>query len=117
MVPLTENTCRVLQEYLAVRNPSSEKEQAVFLDALGRPMTAHAVRTKFKMICEKAGLNKPGLTDHKLRHPCLTLLLNAGVDLYTLKQIASYVKISTTAVYLHVSQEKLRDALEILPYS
>jgi site-specific recombinase XerD len=116
IIPLTEKTCRALQEYLKVRKPAEKGEQAFFLNSQGRPIRASTVRRQFRMICNKAGLHKAGLTVHKLRHTCLTLLLNAGVDLVTLKQIAGHQYIRTTAVYLHVSEEQLRRAVEKHPF-
>ncbi len=64
---------------------------------------------------KKAGLTRPGLSVHKLRHTCLTMLLHQGVDLMTLKLLAGQEDISTTAIYLHVNQEQLRSAIEKHP--
>lgn len=116
ILKLTDKTYQALQLYLAERKPWSAQEQAVFLNYRGQPISAHEIRKQFKMICEKAELNKPGLTVHKLRHTCLTLLLNAGVDLVTLKYIAGHDNIQTTAQYLHVTQKQLREAVEKLPF-
>ncbi len=86
------------------------KKQAIFLNFMGQAISAVEIRKLFKMICEKAELNKPGLTVHKLRHSCLTMLFNAGIDLVNLKYIAGHETIRTTAQYLHVTQQHLRAA-------
>ncbi len=116
ILKLSEKTYQALQLYLTERNPSSAQEQAVFLNFRGQAISAAEIRKQFKMICEKAELDKPGLTVHKLRHTCLTLLLNAGADLVTLKYIAGHDSIRTTAQYLHVTQKQLREAVEKLPF-
>jgi integrase/recombinase XerC len=116
MLKLSENTCQALQLYLTERKPFSAKEQAVFLNFMGLPISAGEIRNQFKMICDRAELTKPGLTVHKLRHSCLTMLLNAGVDLVTLKYIAGHETIRTTAQYLHVTQQQLRAAVEKHPF-
>ena len=115
MVPLTENTCRALSDYLNVRKPVLDKETAVFLSKDGKAISRRGVQKLFERICEEAGLARPGLSIHKLRHTCLTLLLQQGVDLVTLKQIAGHENISTTEIYLHVSQQEVRSAIEKHP--
>lgn len=114
-VPLTEKTCRALEEYLKVRRPVSERERAVFLNKDGRAISRRGVQKLFERICVKAGLSRPGLFVHKLRHTCLTLLLQVGVDLVTLKEIAGHEHVSTTEIYLHVTQEEVRNAIEKHP--
>ena len=114
-VPLTERTCRALQEYLEVRRPVCANEPAVFLNKDGRAISRRGVQKLFERVCERAGLSRPGLSIHKLRHTCLTLLLQQGVDLVTLKQIAGHENISTTEIYLHVTQKEVRQAIEKHP--
>jgi integrase len=51
----------------------------------------------------------PALTCHRLRHTCLTLLREAGMSLEALQQQAGHRNINTTRVYLHLSNQALRD--------
>ncbi|HZS92269.1 MAG TPA: tyrosine-type recombinase/integrase [Chloroflexota bacterium] len=51
----------------------------------------------------------PALTCHRLRHTCLTLLREAGMSLEALQQQAGHCNINTTRVYLHLSNQALRD--------
>ena len=114
-VPLTEKTCQVVEDYFKVRRPVSELETAVFLSKDGRAISRRGVQKLFERICVKAGLSRPGLSVHKLRHTCLTLLLQEGVDLVTLKEIAGHEHLSTTEIYLHVTQKEVRNAIEKHP--
>jgi integrase/recombinase XerD len=44
-----------------------------------------------------------------LRHTCLTMLREAGMSLEALQQQAGHQNINTTRVYLHLSNQSLRD--------
>lgn len=51
----------------------------------------------------------PQLTCHRLRHTCLTLLREAGMSLEALQQQAGHQSINTTRMYLHLTNQALRD--------
>lgn len=51
----------------------------------------------------------PDLSCHRLRHTCLTMLREAGMSLEALQQQAGHKNINTTRVYLHLSNQALRD--------
>jgi integrase len=51
---------------------------------------------------------------HMLRHTCASRLVQAGVDLYTVKEILGHSTIRVTERYAHLCPEKLRDAIQIL---
>ncbi|MCW3488818.1 tyrosine-type recombinase/integrase [Dethiobacter alkaliphilus] len=111
MIPLTDKTCAALAEYLEARVPKDEKEKAVFLNHLGMRITYPGVQLVFNRLCEEAGLNRGRLTVHKLRHTCFTMLMNAGVDLPTIKDIAGHESICSTEIYVHVTQRGVRKAM------
>jgi integrase/recombinase XerC len=115
LLPLTEATARALQEHLERLLPASPQIEKVFLNQRGQPITWRGVQMIFDRICRQAGLVRPGLSPHKLRHTCLTLLLREGVDLMTLKELAGHASISSTAVYAHVDLDDVRNAVEKHP--
>jgi len=80
-----------------------------------RPISTRGIQKRFEHICKKAGLLRPGLSIHKLRHTCLSLLLQEGVDLPTLQLLAGHEEIGTTAIYLHVSPQQAESAVEMHP--
>jgi integrase len=51
----------------------------------------------------------PQLTCHRLRHTCLTMLREAGMSLEALQQQAGHANINTTRIYLHLTNQALRE--------
>ena len=55
------------------------------------------------------------ITFHMLRHTCATLLLNSGVDIYTVKEILGHTDIGTTMQYAKVVDKTKREAVNSIP--
>ena len=51
---------------------------------------------------------------HALRHTCASRLVNAGVDLYVVKEWLGHSSIQITERYAHLNPRKLSDAVEVL---
>lgn len=111
LVPLTDNTCSALRDYLAVRKPSLPQMSALFLDKWGNVLDGNMANEIFQPLCYHAGINKPGLTLRNLRHTCLTLLLHADANLLAIKKLAGHSTVKSTQRYLHVTQKRLREAM------
>jgi len=79
----------------------------VFLSKYGRPFTERGIQDLFKRLAEKIGIYRKGLSVHKLRHTCITLLYREGVDVLKLKAIAGHENIRTTEVYTHLNNDDL----------
>ena len=112
-LPLTKKTAQAIEAYLDCkwRAPKYKNEQILFLNKNNRPISRRGIQKCFEQVCNKAGLTRAGLSIHKLRHTCLTLLLQEGVDLITLQMLAGHEEIGTTAIYLHVSSEQTDTAM------
>ncbi len=105
-VPLTLTTRKALSRWLEKRN-TREKTERVFLNRYGAPLGKRGIQYSLKKFLKKAGLNRPGLSVHKLRHTCFTLLLKSGVNIKALKDIAGHTSIATTEIYTHITQEEI----------
>ena len=115
LVPLTETTIKALETHLERMLPASPDIRKVFLNQHGKPVTRRGVQMIFERICNAAGLVRKGLSPHKLRHTCLTLLYREGVDLMTLKELAGHDDIGSTEIYAHVDMSDVRRAVEKHP--
>ena len=52
---------------------------------------------------------------HVARHTCATLLLNSGVDIYTVKEILGHTDIGTSMQYAKVVDKTKREAVNSIP--
>ena len=79
----------------------------------GRTAAGHKSIAAIQRVCSQA-VRTAGLTKkasmHTLRHSYATHLLEAGTDLPTLQKLLGHSQLSTTALYLHISQPHLQRA-------
>jgi site-specific recombinase XerD len=73
----------------------------------GQPLTDSAAQRLFGRVKSRAGLSKR-CSMHTLRHSFATHLLEAGVDVLTLKALLGHRSLETTARYLHLSTQRLQ---------
>jgi integrase/recombinase XerD len=78
----------------------------------GRGKTGHMNRITFynlvKDIASAAGLPSENITPHTLRHAFATHLLAGGADLRVIQTLLGHADISTTEIYTHVLEERLK---------
>jgi site-specific recombinase XerD len=58
-----------------------------------------------------AGIDKPGITTHKLRHSFACMMLRGGADLSCLQRIMGHSRLDTTGIYLSATAEDLKEAM------
>ena len=61
---------------------------------------------------KRAGVYRKGKLLHALRHTAATELLSGGADLETVRAILGHRHVTTTALYLHASADRMREAVE-----
>lgn len=115
---LTAELNDILCEWLTVRDNFYKSEQidALFISKKGNPIAIRTMEDNFKNIVEKAELNtKFNVTCHTLRHCFATHLNEKNIDILVLQSLLGHSNPRSTQVYIHATEEKIRNALERLP--
>lgn len=108
-IPMSDELIALLNDWLELR-PRSDHD-AVFTTRTGEPLGRHGLYEAFRRACAAAGIKRQGVTLHTLRHSFATGLLQAGADLVALQRLLGHSSLDTTAIYLHVEMDGLREAV------
>lgn len=121
-VYLNEVCLRAINNYLPVRASQADKiripedKDALFLSRNNKRIAKRTVEMLVKKYIRKAALDAKKYSPHKLRHTAATLMYKYGdVDIRSLQQILGHESVSTTQIYTHVDDEKLREAVKSNP--
>lgn len=110
LVPLGEDAVDWLDRFLKGGRPELLKEQLcneIFPTRRGTGMTRQAFWYRIKKHAQTASITKH-LSPHTLRHAFATHLLNHGADLRVVQMLLGHSDLSTTQIYTHVAQERLK---------
>lgn len=116
LVPLNEAARRALAAHLAaVQTDEAERTRMspwLFPSSGGQHLTRQRLGQELKTLAIAAGLEPARVSPHVLRHAFASHLLERGADLRTVQQLLGHADISTTQIYTHVIEERLRRLVE-----
>jgi len=110
LVPLGEEALAWIERYLREARPKllhGRASDVLFVTSRAAAMTRQSFWHLLKRYALLAGLHKP-ISPHTLRHAFATHLLNHGADLRVVQLLLGHSDISTTQIYTHVAQERMK---------
>jgi len=117
LVPLSSRALEAVTDYMRVMTsqgkPDYKKQKWVFPS---RGEKGHLTRHRFsqllKELGQEAGILPSKLSPHVVRHAFATHLLSNGADLRAVQKMLGHADISTTQIYTHVLEERLKTLVQ-----
>ena len=117
LVPLNDAAKLAMRDYLALLAEAGRHQETKWLfPSFGE--AGHLTRQHFardlKMLAVAAGLRSDRVSPHVLRHAFASHLLHNGADLRIVQTLLGHADISTTQIYTHVLEERLKSLVRDL---
>ena len=108
LVPLNAEARAALDRFLEVSGRFDNSPWLFPSKSASGHMTRQRVAQDLKDVAAEAGIGGDRISPHVLRHAFASHLLDRGADLRTVQQLLGHADISTTEIYTHVLQERLK---------
>lgn len=109
IVPIGDIVKRILNIYLnQYRDKFIKKESSLlFFNNHGNKLSREEFYIILKQVIEQTSINKK-VSPHTIRHSFATHLLENGADLRSIQELLGHSDISTTTIYTHISNQKIK---------
>lgn len=110
-VPMNASEIQTVKEYYGSVRQKWDRYRSVYLliNSKGNQINRQYVFTMLKRRCRMLGLDER-ISPHSLRHSFASHLLDGGADLRVVQELLGHSDISTTQIYTHIQDERLKKA-------
>ena len=117
IIPVSDYALSFLEKYVRFYRNEILREKVSDYLFISNSKTQISRQGFFKIIkkeCNRAGIEK-NVSPHVLRHSFATHLLKHGADLRVIQELLGHEDISTTQIYAHLVNEKIKNDYEYHP--
>jgi integrase/recombinase XerC len=118
LVPLGSHALAALRHYIVLLDVEIAKaggmpslDAPLFVNKHGGRLSSRSVRRKVSKYLLEVGLD-PNISPHTIRHSFATHLLDNGADLRSVQELLGHQSLSSTQVYTHLSNARMRNAYD-----
>ena len=114
LIPFGTSAERWIRTWLVLRPGFKPRGGELFVGQRGEGLSRQHLWRLLKGYARDAGLRAEAVSPHVLRHAFATHLLDHGADLRSVQAMLGHADISTTQIYTHVHQSRLRALYDLM---